>query len=143
MSIPNIKLTNNTSYFIDRKIFAELVELLCELEESLREKEISICLVGNEEISDLNRRFFGRDSVTDVLTFNNEFPSVPYLGEVVINIELIMEEAEPNRQRVLTKILIHGILHLMNFDHINSEEKRVMLAKEEAILQKIYARKEG
>jgi ssRNA-specific RNase YbeY (16S rRNA maturation enzyme) len=90
LNTPKIQISNKTSYSIDSCLFTNILKQIEITEEILRGKEISICLVTDKEIRDLNKKFFGRDSVTDVLTFRSEFTHLPYLGEIVINIEGLM-----------------------------------------------------
>ena len=140
MSIPNIKLTNKTTYSIDRKVFIELLERISEYERELEFKEIGICLVGDQEIKDLNRRFFGRNEVTDILTFKSDYPTLQYLGEMIINIESIMKEETSDNIDELKKIFIHGLLHLLGHDHINTEARKKMVEKEFFLHKKIVLR---
>ena len=136
MNTPKIQISNKTSYSIDSCLFTNILKQIEITEEILRGKEISICLVTDKEIRDLNKKFFGRDSVTDVLTFRSEFTHLPYLGEIVINIEGLMIRKDSYRDS-LKMLFIHGVLHLIGYDHINTEEKRKMETKELRLCQDI------
>lgn len=137
MNTPRVKIINKTSYFVDKYIFTKIFDLLGKYELLLEGKEIGIYLVDNDEIRQLNRKYFGRDSVTNVLTFNSEFTEVPYLGEVVINIESIKQSAGSIWLEELKAVFIHGVLHLLGYDHINTSESKIMAAREEELDQKI------
>ena len=142
MSIPHINLTNNTIYSVDRIILTKLLDSVSQYEKELTGKEISIYLVDNQEINKLNKRYFGRDEITDILTFNSEFKELPYLGEIIINLERIMKEEENEPLEQLSRLIIHGILHLLGYDHINTREKHKMTTRESFLIKKIMAKGE-
>ncbi len=142
MSIPHINLTNNTLYSVDRIILTKLLDSVSQYEKELTGKEISIYLVDNQEINKLNKRYFGRDEITDILTFNSEFKELPYLGEIIINLERIMKEEENEPLEQLSRLIIHGILHLLGYDHINTREKHKMTTRESFLIKKIMAKGE-
>lgn len=102
--------------------------------------ELSLALVGNAEIRELNARFRHKDSPTDVLSFPVEEvppPGLSLLGDVIISVEKAEEQAK-DRQRTLNEelatLLIHGALHLLGYDHERSaREARVMRAMEKKL----------
>ena len=101
----------------------------------LPEGQLSVALVGDRKIRELNRRFRLIDKVTDVLSFSqNEGEGIgPHghlLGDVVIAVSVAQRQADERRQPVETEIdllLVHGILHLAGFSHEESaaEAKRM------------------
>jgi len=113
------------------------LDSIAQYEKELEGKDIDVCLVGEREIKSLNKRFFGRDTVTDVLTFHSEFALLPYLGEIVINIESIMKERDSGNLEELNRVFIHGVLHLLGFDHINTEAGKQMSDKESFLLKNL------
>ncbi len=143
MSTPKIKLTNNTAYVVDRNVFDRLMTALNLHENQLQGKEISICLVDNKEMRFLNRRYFGKDSPTNVLTFENSFPEEPTLGEIIINIERVMQENKTDMNTELKKLVIHGTLHLLGYDHINTEEEKKMAERENELLKMFRIKEEN
>ncbi|WP_457622359.1 rRNA maturation RNase YbeY [Persephonella sp.] len=98
--------------------------------------EISITLTDNETIRDINKRWRGKDRPTDVLSFpiNEKPPKYRYkiLGDVVISLPYAKEQAEKiglsYREEVL-RLLIHGVLHLLGYDHERSEEDAEIMFK--------------
>ncbi len=99
--------------------------------------ELSVALVGNEEIHRLNRAYRSRDEPTDVLSFplNEPLPSGGCLiGDVIISVEKAAQQARGRRRTLddeLEVLLIHGILHNLGFDHERSpEHEREMRAME-------------
>jgi len=105
---------------------------------------LTILLSNNKNIKRLNRKFRNKDKVTDVLSFPSEkkinIKKSPYIGDIVISYEFI------NKPKVLsvlefknkvTKIFIHGFLHLLGYDHVKLRDFKVMLIEEEKIYQSI------
>ncbi len=97
------------------------------------EVELSILLTDNEEIRLLNLKYLHKDKPTNVISFSqgeelkNKNGKKTILGDVVISVERAIEEArkagmEPLRYIIF--LLIHGILHLVGFDHGGSSNRR-------------------
>lgn len=102
--------------------------------------ELSLALVGNEEIRELNRRYRNKPTPTDVLSFPADEPANPrarLLGDVVISVEQAAIQARRARRTLEAEIdwlLIHGILHLLGYDHERSaKEAKIMRALEKKI----------
>jgi probable rRNA maturation factor len=100
--------------------------------------ELSIALVGDGEIRELNRDYRQRDRATDVLSFSlvdGDWASFRggMLGDVVISLETARRQAR-TRHRSLdeetARLLIHGVLHLVGHDHEASDDYRRMRAEE-------------
>jgi len=105
---------------------------------------LSVEFVGDHRMRRLNAQYRGRDMTTDVLAFamrEGPGPSSPLLGDVVISVpQAIRQAAEQGHsiQRELATLLIHGILHLLGYDHERSaSEARRMQRKEWALLQAV------
>jgi probable rRNA maturation factor len=103
--------------------------------------ELSLALVGNAEMRKLNAKYRGKDYVTDVLSFPAEdhLPGpVRLLGDVVICIDKMRAQAKErgrSLQEEMTTLLIHGIVHLLGYDHERSaRDARIM----ERLERKIY-----
>ena len=111
---------------------------------------ISVTLTNPEYIQKLNREYRQIDKATDVLSFpmfekdeiksleNLEFEET--LGDIVISIERVEEQAKEyghSFERELAYMVVHGFYHLMGEDHMNEEEKSIMRAKEENVLNKL------
>ena len=109
--------------------------------------EISLTFVDMEEIQQLNREYRDTDSVTDVLSFpqfesKDELPKVGeiIMGDVVICTEKAMLQAEEfghRPEREIIYLFTHSLLHLMGYDHMEEDEKRIMRQKEEAVMNRI------
>jgi len=114
-------------------------------EGAAEETELSLIITDNEAIRELNRRFRGVDAPTDVLSFGagaeEHFvtapESRPYLGDVVISYQRALAQSEELGHTVaeeLKLLIIHGILHLLGYDHEEEAEAQEMREREERIL---------
>jgi probable rRNA maturation factor len=87
------------------------------------DSEVHVLITGDERIRDLNRRFLGRDEPTDVLSFpdGDLLPSGRVLqGEIVISLDAARRQAEAAHHgelRELSELALHGVLHLVGYDH--------------------------
>lgn len=115
----------------------------------LPDAELSILLVDDRQIQDLNRRFLGRDKPTNVLAFSmreGEYASLhPHLlGDIVISIETAKRQSKRfglNAIGMITLLLIHGILHLLGYEHEGKNpEAREMATKQKELLHLVTQR---
>lgn len=105
--------------------------------------EVTIRLVDSEEIASLNKEFRKKDKPTNVLSFPSEIPdfveiSPKLLGDVIICPDVLIKEAKEQHKTYdnhFAHITIHGILHLLGFDHIKPEDAVIMEAIEIELLQ--------
>lgn len=107
-----------------------------------RTEEVSLILVDAEEIQTLNRDFRKVDRVTDVISFEGEEEN--YLGDIFICVDKVYSQAEEyghGPEREFAFLLVHGLLHLQGYDHMNSEDEKIMLAKQEEILNALNYRR--
>ena len=107
--------------------------------------ELSITVTDDETVRSLNREYAGEDEVTDVLSFSQregeEFVSppegAPPLGEVVIAYPQAARQATEGGRAAteeVTRLLVHGALHLLGYDHAEPEEARRMRERGEALV---------
>lgn len=120
-------------------------------EEKIKEKaEVSLTIVSNEEIKELNLEHRGKDSVTDVLSFplgeNGEFDVDPetnriMLGDIVISAERAAEQAKEyghTFEREMCFLATHSMFHLLGYDHeVSEEEEKIMFDKQKKVLDKL------
>jgi probable rRNA maturation factor len=103
--------------------------------------ELTVSLVDDAEMQQLNRNFRGKDRPTDVLAFAmREGARAPgddaMLGDVVISVDTAARQARRRRVPIADEVralLIHGVLHLLGYDHQRPAEARVMRARERAL----------
>lgn len=105
--------------------------------------EISVTVVSNDEIHELNLLHRGIDRPTDVLSFpaneGEEILALPdgFLGDIIISAQKACEQACEYGHSVLREIAfltLHGTLHLLGYDHMNEEDEKEMFALQRAIL---------
>ena len=101
-------------------------------------------LSNNKNIKRLNRKFRNKNKSTDVLSFSSEkklnIKKSPYIGDIIISFEFMnkpktLSTLEFNSK--VTKIFIHGFLHLLGYDHIELKDFKKMLTEEEKIYKTI------
>lgn len=129
-------------------IIKKSIEKILEIENILNDGEVSINIVDNEEIRKLNKEYRKKDEATDVLSFpqfENLFDnlnSVDYLvlGDIVISIEKVISQSKEfnhSIEREFAYLVVHSMYHLLGFDHLEANEKKIMRQKEENILNSI------
>jgi len=108
--------------------------------QSRSDAELTIRLVGREESRDLNRTYRGKDRETNVLSFPAELPEgidLPLLGDIVICAPLVEQEALEQAKPVedhWAHLTLHGVLHLLGYDHVEESDAEVMEALETSLL---------
>ena len=129
-----------------RKIEQQTGKVLTSLD--CNEHEISILFIGDQRIRDLNQQFRDIDRPTDVLSFPQisedelEVPGALVLGDVAISLETARCQSEEHGlsfEEELTLLLIHGILHLLGYDHeVSDQEEERMRSKTRELFSLIY-----
>ena len=110
--------------------------------------ELSITLTDDEHIHALNKKFRGIDRATDVLSFafrESDEPEIigadfEILGDVIISLERAKVQAEEYGHSFLREIIfleVHGILHLLGYDHISEDERQEMESEQKFIMSKL------
>jgi probable rRNA maturation factor len=108
--------------------------------ENTGEQEITVRFTDDEESQTLNHEYRGKDKPTNVLSFPFEVPpgiEMNLLGDLVICVPVIMREAEEQDKTPTNHyahMVVHGILHLLGYDHIDDADADMMEAKEIRIL---------
>lgn len=111
--------------------------------EKVKNANFSIVFVDEEKIQDLNKNYRNIDKVTDVISFafeDNErlvYNSMRFLGEIFICIPRMKEQAilyGHSEVRELAFLTVHGLLHLLGYDHMEKSDEEEMFALQEVIL---------
>lgn len=142
-----IEINNLTTNSVDKELVKRTVQVVL-AGEGKSSADLSIAFVGQGRMRQLNKRYLSRNRTTDVLAFpepklNIKIPSAlgNSLGEVIISLRDVKKNAKRYKVRYkqeLVKVIIHGILHLMGYEHEWSEkEAKVMLTKQEYYLGQI------
>lgn len=134
-TLPNFKKVIKKA---SNHVFDELIQF------KNKDYEISFLMVNNDYIKELNANYRSKDSATNVLSFpmmdGNSLQHENILGDIVISIDKILSESVDQKIETydyLSKISIHGILHLLGYDHVLDNDYMVMNQLEEKIIKKI------
>ena len=143
---PKLTISSNHKEFgYSERLIFESIKTLCELNANFDEvincKSINISFVSQQEIKELNRRFLNKNKTTNVLSF----PSDPkfyedLLGEIAICPSVIKEESIVQGKKEhdhLIHLIIHSVLHLLGYDHVDSKSAKVMEGIEINTLKKL------
>lgn len=91
------------------------------------EAEISLTLLGDDEIADLNARYLGHQAPTDVLSFSLYEAGETPVGDIYIGYEQALRQAEALRipaEAELARLAVHGTLHVLGYDHPEGEDRQ-------------------
>jgi probable rRNA maturation factor len=121
------------------EILAEKVFALLQLETFIEaDEEIALALSNNAHLQELNNKFRGQNKPTNVLSFENQREL--FLGDIAIAYETIVEEAIAQDKTFndhFTHIALHGMLHLLGYDHMNEADQQEMESLEIELLAKL------
>lgn len=139
------------------KAIYRVVEMALAVEDAVCDVNLSMVVTDDERIRIVNREQRKIDKATDVLSFPGyekeeweELKTQPeemvYIGDIVISKEHAVAQAEEyghSFEREFCYLLAHGMLHLMGYDHMEEDEKKVMREKEEEIMKKLNLEREN
>lgn len=125
-----------------------LLQFAAEREGIQDQAEVSVTIVSNDDIHQINKEYRGKDAPTDVISFaleeegegeieivGAEMP--PVLGDIIISADRTREQAEEYNhsfKRELGFLAVHGFLHLLGYDHMTKEEEEEMFTKQKELL---------
>ena len=115
------------------------------LSTQLDSAELTLRLVSRDEITELNHTYRKQDKATNVLAFPSNIPDnivldYPLLGDVIICPDVLLDESVALNKPLIAHwalIVIHGVLHLLGFDHIEDEDALIMQALEVKLLAQL------
>ena len=145
-----INITNNTDESIDEKLVYKVANYALEYER-VSNAVLNIIIVDNSYIHKINKEYRGVDRETDVISFaledDDTFVKIPIrvLGDIYISIDKVKSQALEyghSEKRELSFLTVHGILHLLGYDHMNINDEKVMFQKQEDILDKLEITRE-
>lgn len=121
---------------------------------SLDKAEVSVTLTDNEYIRGINKKYRGIDAATDVLSFalnESDEPqisnaAVNALGDILISVPRAEEQAKDfghSMKRELSFLTVHGMLHLLGYDHIEEEDRLEMEAEQRLVMEVLNIPREG
>ncbi|MFT6258979.1 MAG: putative rRNA maturation factor [Rickettsiales bacterium] len=149
-----------TDSSISKKIKSLIKEIIPQtplksLSKNIKEIEISVLLTNDEQIQELNKNYRQKDQPTNVLSFpmlngeeikNGDLSKLEalddclVLGDIVISYQTILRESEEQQKDFdhhLTHLLVHSLLHLIGFDHIDEDDAKIMEDLEIEVLHEV------
>ena len=142
----------------EKEEYKEVIEKVlsqCFKEEKLENSKlcVTVTLTTPKTIQEINKQYRNIDRATDVLSFpmfekdeldekiqTNDFENEDILGDIVVSVDKVKEQAIEyghSFERELSYMIVHGFYHLMGYDHIEENDKKIMREKEENILEKL------
>jgi probable rRNA maturation factor len=152
-----LSLVNFTTYKISEDFLEKIIKRILKEEGIKKDYTLEVVLLGQRKMRSINKRYMGTNRVTDVLSFpflevakttkrDLQFiepkETEKSLGEILLCPSKIKRNAKKFKKgfkEELTLVFIHGILHLLGYDHKNKEMTKRMRRKEEEILKEIYS----
>lgn len=140
----NIGIFNETQEKVENlEVLEPLLTYALEVE-NVDNLEFNVIIINNEEIHKINKEYRGIDRPTDVISFALEdYKDIKYendyrvLGDIYISIDKVKEQAKEyghSEKRELAFLTVHGLLHLLGYDHMEKEDEKVMFSRQELIL---------
>jgi len=112
-------------------------------EEGITDSSINLKILTDDDIKELNKKFRNKNTTTNVLSFSNEDVSKSItgnLGDIAISYEFVKRESKEHKKNFddhMIHMLVHGVYHILGFDHENDEMADIMEIKEVELLKKL------
>lgn len=139
----NFEIFNETSETLDLEEETRIIEFALK-HENLTNVTFNVIFVDSDKITELNRNYRGIDRETDVISFaledgeaNINFEFGRLLGDIYICVPKMKAQAQEyghSLTREMGFLTVHGLLHLLGYDHMEKEEEKIMFKKQEEIL---------
>jgi len=130
------------------QLLKDVLTFTAQKEKINQDMELSLTIVTNEEIKQLNQQYRHKNEPTDVLSFQMDNPFTDFeneliygplqIGDIIISIDKVKEQSmryNHSFDRELIFLAIHGFLHLLGYTHDNKENEKVMFQKQDTILE--------
>ena len=141
----NLEVEDWVTDRVDQPSLVAMLERVLTEEQVEDGAAVAVVLADDTLLHELNRRHRDVDAPTDVLSFpadeGEEFPAPEgeprYLGDIVVSVEMVGRQAVEAglvEADELAHVILHGLLHLLGYDHEEPDEEAVMKAREEAVL---------
>ena len=138
-----INIINNTKEILDDKLLYKVASYALEYEK-VSNAVLNIIIVDNAYIRKINREYRNVDRETDVISFaledDDTFVKLPIrvLGDIYISIDKVKSQAKEyghSEVREISFLTVHGILHLLSYDHMNIDDEKKMFSRQDEILK--------
>ena len=141
----DFEISNLTDEKIDFDLMKKVINRTSE-RLKITDSIVGIVLIDNERIHEINKTYRGIDRPTDVISFafmddeTNPNSGLTDLGEIYISLEKAHEQAKEyghSFERELSFLLVHGLLHLLGYDHMEEKEEKIMFSLQDEILESL------
>lgn len=130
-NINRVFLENQTELDFPVEIFEKVLIVVISKEKIAADSFVNLLLTSNGSIQGFNKKYLGRDELTDVIAFEADMPGVPLLGDIIIDTQVADKQKEVRTlKQELQELFLHGILHLLGYDHLAASQEIVMKCKE-------------
>lgn len=145
MKMNKIEVVNKTKEEVDLDNLRKIINYTLE-REKIDNGQVNVIIIDNNDIHQINKEYRGIDRPTDVISFALEDDdtfielSERILGDIYISIDKVKEQAKEyghSEKREISFLTVHGLLHLLGYDHMTKEDGKVMFAKQEEILNEL------
>lgn len=145
-----IEIINNYGDVDDLNTLYDFI-IYCANKMNLKNVLFNVIIIDNDEIHKINKEYRGIDRPTDVISFaleDNEdikLPGPRMLGDIYISYDKVISQANDyghSKKRELCFLAVHGLLHLLGYDHMNKEDEEVMFNLQKEMLEE-YGIKKG
>lgn len=136
-----ILISNRQDEFLDKELVEELSTFALKKEKVSNEAELSISFVTPEEMTQLNERYRNISKPADVLSFTYHDSPDELLGDIIICPVEVREKAKEQEMtfdEYFALLIVHGILHLLGYNHEKKDEAKIMFTKEDRILKAFH-----
>jgi probable rRNA maturation factor len=131
-----IEINNQTKYKINEESIKKAILTTLNYLNKPEDWDISVAIVTSSEIQELNKKYRGKDSSTDVLSFPMGEDNI--LGDIIICYEKAEQQAgelEQSIEKELAFLSTHSTLHLLGYDHMTEADEEIMLDNQRAIME--------
>ena len=145
-----ITVINETNEYVDTALLNKVADYALN-SENVDNGVVNIIIVDNKRIKEINKEYRNIDRETDVISFaledDDTFIELPIrvLGDIYISIDKVKSQASEyghSEMREICFLTVHGILHLLGYDHMNKDDELVMFSKQDRILDELDIRRD-
>lgn len=140
----NIMIAEEFTHEIEESVLTRAAQAVLTYEGITEPTDLSIVIDKDDRLQDLNSQFLGIDAPTDVLSFpsgeTDPETGESYLGDIIISFPRALaqaSEAGHSPEAEVQLLLVHGVLHLLGYDHAESTEKEAMWAAQKTVLTQL------
>jgi len=127
----SIFIENKTSIKSDESAFSRVWEIIAEKENLKKDAFVNVLITDDETIKTYNKKYLGRVEATDVISFSAEILQISFLGDIIIDIEQAEKQKDiESLNTELQRLFLHGLLHLLGYDHLSAAQEKDMKSKE-------------